>query len=59
MATVTLKFAWPDGESLLAQVDVADSYPDAVDEARTQVVRAFRDAMIDALVITDTDTDDK
>lgn len=49
MARVTIRYTFSDGDALAAQVDVPASYPDALDEARMQAVRAFRDAMTEGM----------
>ena len=58
MATVTIKYGFADGDSILAQVEVPESYPDAIDEARAQAVRAFREAMRDGLEASVRDDED-
>lgn len=45
MATVMIQRAWPDGETLTISVDVDESFPDVVAEAKRSAVAAYREAL--------------
>lgn len=45
MATVRLSFKWADGDELVTEVRVSESFPDALDEARAQAVKAHTEAL--------------
>lgn len=45
MAAVTITYQFDDDEALTITVEVDDSYPDAIAEARINAVRAYREAM--------------
>ena len=40
-ASVTVQHQWPDGSRVTARVTVATSYPDALSEARAEMVAEF------------------
>jgi hypothetical protein len=44
MATVQVVYRWPDGAQLVASVQTKHSYPDALDQARAEAVRTFKEA---------------
>ena len=44
MASASITYRWPNEAVLHVEIDVDPTFPDAVDEARTQVVRLYRDA---------------
>lgn len=45
MAKVYLNRQWPDGDEITIVVKVAASYPDAVAEARSAALAAYREAL--------------
>lgn len=45
MATAKITHTWPNGESLVCEVRVTESYPDAIAEAKAQALAMFRDAL--------------
>ncbi|MGH9088821.1 MAG: hypothetical protein ACRDYZ_12060 [Acidimicrobiales bacterium] len=45
MATVSLAYTFSDGDTIGVEVEVDDSYPDCVDEARKTAVNAFEQAL--------------
>lgn len=45
MARVTVTRQWPDDDGLRVEVTVAESFPDAVDEAVNGALRAYREAL--------------
>lgn len=45
MATVTLRHTWPDGSITEASVEVRESYPDALSEAKRTAVVALQEAI--------------
>ena len=61
MAAVTITYRWADDDALSVTVEVDESYPDAIDEARAGAVRAYREAIgasVEALAALDADKDD-
>lgn len=49
MARAEITYQLAEDEVLSAEIDVEDSYPDAVDEARTQAQRMFLAALADVM----------
>lgn len=47
MATVTLRHTWPDGSITEVSIEVRDSYPDCIAEARANARAALRDVIAD------------
>ena len=45
MATVTVTYQYDSGATVEATVEVADSYPDSLDQAKVTAVAALRDTM--------------
>lgn len=45
MAKVVVQRTWPDGENLLVEITVRNSFPDAVAEARQAAIKAYEDAL--------------
>ena len=45
MASATVHREWSDGEFIVVTVDADESFPDAVDEVRAAVVRAYKEAL--------------
>lgn len=45
MASIIIQRSWPDGDELTVSVDVDDSFPDVVAEARKNAVDLYRDAL--------------
>ena len=45
MALVQVSYTYPEGGVLSVTVKAASNYPDAIDEARAQAVRGFREAL--------------
>lgn len=58
MATVTLRYVFADGDNIGVSIEVDDSYPDALDEARATAVRAFREAIQDGIAAIAQDDDE-
>lgn len=58
MARVVVQRTWPDGENLLIEIQVQNSFPDAVAEARQAAIRAYEDALEVTLAGVDTDDED-
>ena len=50
MATAQIIYSPGPGINLVATIKVSESYPDAVDQARTEVVKLFREAFVAARV---------
>lgn len=57
MATVMIQREWPDGETLTISVDVDDSFPDVVAEAKQNAVNAYADALEVTLAADKADSD--
>lgn len=57
MAAVRIEREWPGEETLRIVVTVDACYPDAVDEARAQAIRALREAM-DVISLPEAETPD-
>lgn len=47
MASITIRHTWGDGGVTEVRVQVAESYPDAVDEARVNARTLLRDVVAD------------
>ena len=47
MSNICLTYAWGKHESISVEIYAEDAYPDAVDEARCQAVRALKEALAD------------
>lgn len=47
MASVSVTYAWAKHASLTVEIYAEDSFPDAVDEASVQAVRAMKAALAD------------
>lgn len=45
MAVARITYEWADGDTMVCEVRVTESYPDVVAEARAQVVSMLRDAL--------------
>lgn len=45
MASVTIRREWPDGDVLAVCIEVDESFPDVVAEARQAALRTFEGAM--------------
>jgi hypothetical protein len=45
MAKVTIRRTWPEGEALSVSIEVDESFPDVVAEARQAALRTFEGAM--------------
>lgn len=45
MATARIRFQWPDGDELVCEVRVSESYPDAVAEAKAQALAMYASAL--------------
>jgi len=45
MARVVIQRTFPDGDNLLIEITVANSFPDSVAEARQAALRAYEDAL--------------
>lgn len=57
MAKVMVQRVWPDGEVLTISIQVDDSFPDVVAEAKANAVNAYADALEITLAPVDTDED--
>jgi len=55
MSAVMARYEYADGGSITITVQVAASYPDALDEARMQAIRGLREAMAEGAVDTETE----
>ena len=55
MATARIQFRWPDGDELVCEIEVSESYPDAVAEAKSQALAMYATA----LGVTLTTSEDK
>ena len=53
MASVRIVYTFPDSAHLEVTVKAETSYPDALDQARVQAVKAFRDAVLERETATD------
>lgn len=56
MATARVVYTWADEDQLVCEIRVNASYPDAVNEAKTQAMGMFREAMA-ALIPATTEAD--
>ena len=50
MARARITFQWPDGDALVCEIRVEDSFPDVVQEARAQCAALFRDGIAAARI---------
>lgn len=57
MAKVTVQRQWPDGDLLTIAIQVADSFPDTVNEARAAAIRAYAEAL-DLSLTADAEADE-
>lgn len=45
MATARIRYTWADGDELVCEVRVSESYPDAVAEAKAQTLSMYATAL--------------
>ena len=45
MAKIVIQREWPDGDELSILIEVADSFPDVVAEAKRTALDAYREAL--------------
>jgi hypothetical protein len=55
MAVAKITYQWADGDTMVCEVRVAESYPDAVAEAKAQAVAMLRDGQGVMRVASDED----
>lgn len=51
MSNICLTYAWGKNESISVEIYAEDAYPDALDEARAQAVRAVKETLADVCEI--------
>lgn len=45
MATAQISYTWPSGETIDITIQCEESFPDALDQARSEAVRGFKEAL--------------
>lgn len=53
MANVCITYTWADGTEVEVDIHLDDSFPDVLDEARAQAVRALRQIVPDDVPASD------